>query len=309
MISSFLRLGKGMAAFEVFNKFEEFGCVPNFDTYYFTIEALCRRSIYSLAILVAKKMFDAGFLPDSEKIGQIICMFCQGNRTKEAHFGLCRTKKVDRAKKLLLKMVEAGLQPGNTVFNIVINGLSKTGDMDDAVETLGLMQRRGMKPDVYTYSVIMSGYARKGQMDEACKILEEAKKEHSKLCKATFHSLIRGFCKVRDYDKALKLLSEMKSYGVEPNVDVYDKLVQTLCLDALDWRRAEKLMEEMKEKGLYLPGKTKGFINEVKRLELEPEVFANFEANDEASISFVSTTNHCAKTTDEPTGFLDMQSN
>lgn len=327
LIASLSKLGKGKAAYEVFNKFEEFGCVPNADSYYYTVEALCRRSIFNWASLVVNKMLDAGILPESEKVGQIIFSFCKSKKPKEAHLvylyakehgknppqnaikflisalshvddtvnlalemlddlspearrrsitqythviqGLCRMKNVSKAKELLHKMVEAGPPPGNTVFNSVINSLSKAGDVEDAVATLRALQGRGLKPDVYTYSVIISGYAKGGLMDEACKLLKEAKKAHSKLCPATFHSLIRGYCKLKDHDKALKLLNEMKDYGVEPNVDEYNKLIQSLCLEALDWKRAEKLLDQMKEKGLFLPGITRGLINAVKELEQE----------------------------------------
>ncbi|KAL8166226.1 hypothetical protein V2J09_007725 [Rumex salicifolius] len=336
LIASLSRLGKGKAAYEVFNKFEGFGCVPNADTYYYTIEALCRRSIFNWASLVANKMLDSSILPESEKIGQIICSFCRGQHPKEAHLvylsakqhsklppqnavkflitalsrvddtvdlalellddlspearrrainqythviqGLCRMKNTNKAKDLLLKMVEAGPPPGNTVFNSVINSLSKAGDVEDAVATLRILQGRGLKPDVYTYSVIISGYTKGGSMDEACKLLKEAKKEHSKLCPTIFHTLIRGYCKLKEYGKALKLLKEMKKYGVEPNVDEYNKLIQSLCLDALDWKRAEKLLDQMKQKGLFLPGITKGLINAVKELEKEAKQEAKQEA-------------------------------
>ncbi|KMT14696.1 hypothetical protein BVRB_4g074630 [Beta vulgaris subsp. vulgaris] len=327
LLSAFSKLGKGKAAFEVFGKFEELGCVPNVDTYYFTIEALCKRSFYDWATLVCQKMLDAKMLPESEKVGEIISLYCKGHRSKEAHVvylaakennryppqkavnflvsclskvdetvnlaqemlvdfsgevrkhainpfswvirGLCRKKDIEGAKKLFNEMIVEGPPPGNGVFNVIINSLSKAGDLEEAKDMLKLMESRGLKPDVYSYSVIISGYSKGGLMEEACKVLSMAKKEHPKLCPATFHTLIRGYCNLRDFDNALKLLSEMKDYGVEANVDEYNKLIQSLCLKALDWKKAEKLLEEMKEKNLHLPGITRGLINAVKELEQE----------------------------------------
>ncbi|KAJ8450549.1 hypothetical protein Cgig2_020186 [Carnegiea gigantea] len=311
LISVFSKLGKGKAAFEVFGKFEEFGCVPNSDTYYLTIEALSRRAFSDWAVSVCQKMLDAGILPESEKIGNIISFLCKGRRDKEAHAvylaangknryppqrpvnflisclskgddtvhlaqqmlydlsveirkhavspfswvvrGLCRKSDTAGAKKLLFEMIERGPPPGNAAFNSVVNALSKAGDLEDAKEMLKLMERRGLKPDVYAYSVIISGYAKGGLMEEACKVLSEAREKHQKLHPVTFHSIIRGYCKLEEFDQALKLLSEMKGYGVEANVDEYNKLIQSLCLKALDWQTAEKLLEEMKDKGLHLP--------------------------------------------------------
>lgn len=338
LIAFFSRLGKGKAAFEVFNKFGDYGCEANEETYYFTIEALSRRKTLDWAWSVCEKMIETGSLPDSEKVGKIITWFCKGGKAKEAHVvytlakekkkypppsvvnflisslcqkdetvklaldmlgdflgegrkyaikpfssvirSLCRMKDVDGAKTLLSKMISEGPPPGNAVFNSVINAYSKAGDMSPAMEMLKLMQSRGLKPDVYTYTVLMSGFANGGQMEEACKILNEAKKNHSRLSPVTYHTLIRGYCKLEEFDNALKLLNEMKDVGVQPNVDEYNKLIQSLCLKALDWRTAEKLLEDMKLKGLHLNGITRALIRAVK--ELEEDAIENGEALVEA---------------------------
>ncbi|XP_043721137.1 pentatricopeptide repeat-containing protein At3g02650, mitochondrial-like [Telopea speciosissima] len=318
------KLGKGKAALEVFNKFVEFGCDPNADSYYLTINALCCRSFYDWAWSVCEEMLNTGNLPDSEKVGKIICCFCKGSRAKDAHLvylmakeknkypprscinflinslcgedgtvqlaaellhdfsgearryaikpfssvvcGLCRMKDVEAAKDLLFKMIDEGPPPGNAVFNSVISVLSKAGEMEEAMELLKVMESRGLRPDVYTYNVIMSGYAQGGHMEEACRVLLEAKKRHSKLTPVTYHILIRGYCKLEEFDKALKLLSEMKEFGVQPNSDEYNKLIQSLCLKSLDWKTSEKLLEEMKHNGLFLSGITRGLIRATKEL-------------------------------------------
>ncbi|GMI84164.1 hypothetical protein like AT3G02650 [Hibiscus trionum] len=327
LIALFSKLGKGKAAVEVFDKFSDFGCVPNEETYSFTIEALCRRSFYDWASSVCEKMLDAEISPDGERLGKIISWFCKGGKAKEAHAvylsavgknknlprssvsfligslckkdetvklasemldgfsgearkyaiktfstvvrGLCRTKDVDEANKVLLKMIEQGPPPGNAVFNSVVNGYSKAGDMDKAKEVMKLMEDRGLKPDVYSYTVVMSGYANGGQMDQAREVLSEAKNKHKKLSPVTYHTLIRGYCKLEQFDEALKLLAEMKDFGIEPNVDEYNKLIQSLCLKVLDWQTAEKLLNEMTENGLHLNGITRSLITAVKELEAE----------------------------------------
>ncbi|KAK7827631.1 pentatricopeptide repeat-containing protein [Quercus suber] len=333
LIALLSKLGKGKASLEVFNKFGDFGCVPNVDTYYFTIEALCRRSMFGWAWSVCEKMLDEGSVPENEKEGKIISWLCKGRKAKDAHsvylfakeknqitpqssvnflisslcredetvklalemlddfsgearkyaikpfstviHGLCRMKDVDGAKQLLSKMIAEGPPPGNAVFNSVISGYSKAGDLGEAIQIKKLMESRGLKPDVYTYTVIMSGYTNGGQMEEACKLLSEAKKKHSKLTPVTYHTLIRGYCKLEEFDKALKLLAEMKDFDVQPNVDEYNKLIQSLCLKALDWETAEKLLEEMKGKGLHLNGITKGLIRAVKEMEEEELVLGS----------------------------------
>ncbi|KAK2444352.1 pentatricopeptide repeat-containing protein, mitochondrial [Trifolium repens] len=327
LISSFSRLGKGKAALDVFEKFELFRCVPDADTYYFTIKALSRRSDFDLACSVCQKMLDALIIPDGEKVGKILSWLCKGEKAKEAHAvytaaienkrypplssvnflvtnlchknetvqlalevlndipmetrkraikpfsavvrALCRIKDVDSAKDLVLKMIADGPLPGNAVFNFVITGYSQVVEMGKAVEMLRLLESRGLKPDVYTYSVIASAYSNGGEMEEARKILEEAKKNHLKLSPVMYHTIIRGYCKLERFDEALELLTEMKDFGVRASADEYEKLIQSLCLKALDWERAEKLQEEMKEKGLHLKGITRALVRAVKETEKE----------------------------------------
>lgn len=327
LIGFLSRLGKCKAALDVFNRFEEFGCVPNDETYYLAVESLCRRSFYDWAWLVCQKMLNTGALPDSEKIGKIIVLLCKGNKPKEAYLiylaakendrypplgvvhalirtmskedetvnsalkilndfssearrhastsfrnvvsGLCRINDIDGGKSLLSKMIEGGPPPGNSVFNLIIHSLSKAGQFDEAKALLRLMESRGLKPDHYTYMVMMSGYSKLGLMDEACKIYSEAKQKHGKLSRASYHTMIRGYCRVNEYDKALKLLSEMEDDGVPPNVDEYNKLIQSLCLQALEWKTAEELLDVMKQKGLRLPSITAGLVQAVKELQLE----------------------------------------
>ena len=328
LIASLSKLGKGKAALEVFDKFEAFEIVPNADSYYSTVEALCKRWAFDSAWSVCRKMIDSQSLPDDgEKVGNIVSWFCKGKKSREAHEvymaakekskhlpmncvsflvailcqedetvglalemlndipgerrkhainpflavvrALCRVKDLDAAKKLVLEMIADGPPPGNAVFNFVITGYCKAGEMGQAVEIVKLLESRGLKPDLYAYAVLMSGYSNGGEMEEARKVLEEAKRKHSKLTPVMYHTLIRGYCKLEQFDKALELLTEMKDFGVSPNADEYEKLIQSLCLKALDWEKAEKLLEEMKENGLHLKGITRALIRAVKDMEKE----------------------------------------
>ncbi|ERN20282.1 hypothetical protein AMTRI_Chr06g200910 [Amborella trichopoda] len=183
--------------------------------------------------------------------------------------GLCRIGDMENAKILLFNMIDGGPPPGNAVFNFIINGYSKSGKPDEAIELLNLIENRGLRPDVYSYSVIMSSLVRSGRLDDACNLLNEAKKRHSVLTPVTYHILIRAYCNDGDFEKAISFLDEMKENGVHPNVDEYNKLIQSLCLNALDWRTAQKLLEEMTKAGLYPNAITRSLISAVKELEEE----------------------------------------
>uniref|UniRef100_A0ACD5WCP5 Uncharacterized protein n=1 Tax=Avena sativa TaxID=4498 RepID=A0ACD5WCP5_AVESA len=327
VVSMFWKLGKSKAALEVLDKFSEFGCTPDGDSYYLVIQAAGKKSMVGAAWGVCEKMVASGCFPDGKKTGEIVTFFCRGKKVTEAHsvylaakekkvqiptsaldflvgalarndetismalelleeyrgvslkhagksfaaviHGFCRMKNVKDAKKLLMRMVNLGPAPGSAVFNFVITGLSKEGEMDEAKGLIRVMESRGLRPDIYTYSVIMSGYTKGGMIDEAHSLLREAKKIHPKLSRVSYHILIRGYCKMEQFEKALECLKEMKEDGLLPNMDEYNKLIQSLCLKAMDWRTAEKLLEEMEGSGLRLKGITRSLVVAVKELEME----------------------------------------
>ncbi|CAD6228714.1 unnamed protein product [Miscanthus lutarioriparius] len=182
-----------------------------------------------------------------------------GNTFATVIHGLCRKKKLEDAKTLLMRMVNVGPAPA----------LSKQGEMENAKDLMRVMESQGISPDIYTYSVLMSGYIKGGMISEAHDLLREAKKVHPKLNRVAYHILIRGYCKMEDFEKAIECLKEMRKDGLLPNVDEYDKLIQSLCLKAMDWRRAEKLLEEMEDSGLCLRGISRSLIAAVKELEGE----------------------------------------
>ena len=116
LIALFSKLGKAKAAKEVFDKFEDFGCEPNADTYFFTIDALCRRSFFDWALSVSEKMIDAERLPDdAEKVGKIISWFCKGKKAKDAHLIYTLAK-------------EKELYPHRSSINFLISSLCRENE-------------------------------------------------------------------------------------------------------------------------------------------------------------------------------------
>ncbi|KAI3411703.1 uncharacterized protein J3R85_017662 [Psidium guajava] len=165
---------------------------------------------------------------------------------------LCWIGDFDGARKLFHRMTAEGPALGNAVFYHVISSCSEAEEMRSARVLMQVMKGEGLEPDVYTYTVIIAGYANSGEMDQARKVLLEAKMKHSKPTPVTCYSPIRGCCEIEGFDQALELFSEMKDCGFQPSVDGYNVLIQPLCLKVSDWEKAEKLLEEMEERGLHL---------------------------------------------------------
>ena len=140
--------------------------------------------------------------------------------------------------------------------------------MGKPMEMTSLRESTGCIPHVYTYTILASAYWNGGDMEEAPKILAEAKKKQVKLRHVMFHTLIRGYWKLEQFHEALKLSAGVRLW-CRPSVDEYDKLIQSLCLKALDWEMAEKLHEEMKGSGLRLKCMMRGLIRAVKEMDKE----------------------------------------
>ena len=66
LIALFSKFDKRKAGVEMFDKIGNFGCVSDKQTYCFTMEALCRLSIYDWAWYVYENMLDGESLPDGE---------------------------------------------------------------------------------------------------------------------------------------------------------------------------------------------------------------------------------------------------
>ncbi|KAG9439261.1 hypothetical protein H6P81_019426 [Aristolochia fimbriata] len=185
----FWKLGKGEAALEAFNKFEDFGCTPNADTHYLTIESLFSRSLFDDAWSVCEKLLQSGNLPSNEKIG--ISLACAKEVEPKMPIWI---GEAENAKNLLNKMTESGPPPGNAAFTSVISALSKAGDMEDAIALKNLMASRGLRPDMLIQSLCLKAL----DWQTAEVLVEEMKQEGLYL-----NGITRGLIKaVKDLESA-----------------------------------------------------------------------------------------------------------
>ncbi|BFG31127.1 hypothetical protein CerSpe_174010 [Prunus speciosa] len=273
LISSFSKLGKGKAVMEVFNKFGDFGCVPNADTYYFTIEALCRRSIFGWAESVCEKMLDAGILPDGEKVGRIISWFCKGKKAKDAHLvyssaanvkpqylppasvyllisSLCRE---DETVKLALDMLDdfAGEARKYAIkpFSAVVQGLCRIKDVDGAKKLLLEMTMKGPPPGNAVFNMVINGYCKAGDMGEAINMMNLMKSRGLKPDVYTYTVIMSGYTNGGQMEEACKILSEAKNKHPKLSPVTYHTLIRGYCkLEEFD--KGLKLLREMKDSGV-----------------------------------------------------------
>ncbi|GFP89853.1 pentatricopeptide repeat-containing protein at3g02650 mitochondrial [Phtheirospermum japonicum] len=218
LIAEFSRLGKGKAAFDVFNKFDEFGCELNDDTYYLTIEALCKRSFKDWASSVCEKMLSADKLPDSEKVGKIITYLCKGGLTKDAHLVYIYAK-------------DKKINPPKSSINFLISSLSRIETADKKTE-----KEINKELDRETISL-------------ALEMLSDYTAENRKHAIKPFSSVIKKLCWIQDVDGAKKLLLEMIEHGPPPGNAVFNCVINGLTKNG-NTEEAVSVMRLMEKRGL-----------------------------------------------------------
>ncbi|PWA91896.1 tetratricopeptide repeat (TPR)-like superfamily protein [Artemisia annua] len=277
LISLFSRLGKGMAGYEVFSKFEDLSCVTNADTYYYTIEALCRRSIYDNVGLVCEKMLSEGKLPDGGKVGSIMGFLCKGGMVKEAHSvylsakekkiyppqaavnflitSLCDRKKndVDNVR-LALKMLDDFTDEEKRKYAIkqytcVIQALCRINDIDGAKSLLAKMIDAGPPPGNTVYNTIINGLCKSGDMADAIKIMRMMEDRGLKPDVFAYTVIMSGYAKGGEMEEAAKILTEAKKNHCKLTPVTYHTMIRGYC-KLERFGKAVQLLEEMEEYGV-----------------------------------------------------------
>lgn len=288
LIGQFSRLGKGKAAFDVFNKFEEFGCLLNADSYYFTIEALCKRSFYDWAFLACEKMLEADKLPDIERVGKIISYLCKGDRTKDAHLvyiyakdkkiyppsssihnlisSLSRIKRTDKGTEqeidkehdretvsLALEMLNdySGVDRKSAIkpFSSVLKKLCWIQDIGRAKKLLLEMIDAGPPPGNSSFNYVINGLTKAGEMDETLKIMEMMKSRGLKPDVYTYSVIMSAYARDGAMEEACKIYDEAKKKHSKLSPITYHTLIRGFCrLEQFD--KAVDILGEMKQYGV-----------------------------------------------------------
>lgn len=272
LISSFSKLGEGKAALEVFNKFDDFGCVPNADSYYLAIEALCKCSEFDCAQSVSEKMIDARISFDAVKAGRIISWFCKAGMAKEAlsiylllkeekqckprssvNFlisSLCREdKNVKLALDLLQDITGEARKYAIKPFSAVVQGLCRIKDVDGARKLLLEMTKDGPPPGNAVFNFVINGYSKAGDMEDAIEIMKLMESRGLKPDVFTYTVIMSGYAKGGQMEEACNILSEAKKKHAKLTPVAYHTLISSFCkLEEFD--KALELLHEMKDYGV-----------------------------------------------------------
>ncbi|KAL7155829.1 hypothetical protein ABFS83_03G101900 [Erythranthe nasuta] len=289
LIEVFSRLGKAKAAFDVLNKFEELGCVPNADTYYSTLEVLCKRSFYTWACSVCEKMLSADKLPDAERVGKIISSLCKGGMMKDAHlvylyakdkkicppqssidFLIGSLSRIERAGKGSEKEIDKELDKQNVSsalemlndypaekrkyaikpFSSVINKMCWIEDVEGAKKLLLKMVESGPHPGNAVFNCVINGLAKAGDIKESLYLIKVMKSRGLKPDVYTYSVIMSSYARGGEMEKACKIFAEAKKNHSKLTTVTYHTLIRGFCkLEQFD--KAVDLLREMKKHGVH----------------------------------------------------------
>ncbi|KAE9600768.1 hypothetical protein Lal_00011229 [Lupinus albus] len=263
IIMSFSKLGKGRTAHEVFDKFELFQCVPNANTYYFTIEARCRRKDFDQASSLCQKMIDAEIMPDDEKVGKIISWFCKGERLKQAHSVYLAAK--EKGKKVPLCSVSsliAKLCQQSKIIRVngkpVIRKLKPVGESCEENENVGLAlemlygipgveKKHAMK----SFSAVIQALCRIKDVGAAKELILKMIVDGPPPGNGVFNFVITEYAKAGQMVQAIEMLRLLESRGLKPDLYTYAVLMSGYS-NGGEMEEAKKIFEEAKKKHVKL---------------------------------------------------------
>ncbi|GFY95227.1 tetratricopeptide repeat (TPR)-like superfamily protein [Actinidia rufa] len=141
-------------------------------------------------------------------------------------------------------MLDNGVNPDITIYNVLINMFFKEGCLKNASELFRKVQECGPEPDIVTYNTVICGYCSLKMLDEGVQLYEEMKCGCIKPNAITFTILIDAFCKEGRMDDASFFFSTMLETGPEPNVVTYSCLIDVSYSILIDGLCKRGLVEE-----------------------------------------------------------------
>lgn len=213
------------AAFRVFRKMPEYGCIPDSYTYGTLISGLCKLGKISEAKELFKEMSTKGCSRTVITYNSLI-------------HGLCLSNNLDEAMDLLAEMRSNGIEPNMVTYNSSMDGLCKGGRSSQAMDLLDKMVSEHHLPNRITYSTLIDGLCKEEKIWVALEILDRMKLQGCKPDAGLYSKVINGLCATHKFQEAANLLDEMILCGISPNrvtrsvhVKMHNVVVQGLCID------------------------------------------------------------------------------
>ncbi|XP_047310987.1 pentatricopeptide repeat-containing protein At2g17525, mitochondrial [Impatiens glandulifera] len=263
-------LGRGRRikeAIKVLDLPVKFGKSPSLKLFNSILDVLVKEDIDLAKKYYKMKMMESGVVGDDYTYGIMMKGLCSTNRIDEGFKllaamkshgrtpstviyntllnGLCKNKKVGRARSLMNEMGN----PNEVTYNILISAYCREENVVQALVMLEKCFDNGITPDVITVTKLVEILCNEGRLNEAVEVLEKMEVKGGKLDVVAYNTLLKGYCMARKSNIAVKFLKGMEMKGYLPDVGTYNTIIRGL-FESGDPNKAIDLSHEMKTAGI-----------------------------------------------------------
>lgn len=241
LMERYVNTGKADRAVRVFLSMHKQGCIQDLSSFNTLLDVMCKSGRVEKACSLFR-VFRRRFGADCITYNIIAD-------------GWCRIKQTPRAIATLKDMVESGIDPTLTTYNILLKGFFRAGQVKEALEFFRQMKIRcierdssGCGPDVVSYTTVVHGLGVAGHVDKARKVFEEMIKNGCNPSIPTYNAMIQVLCKKDSVKNAIKMFEQMTATGCVPNTITYNLITRGFCHSG-DMDGAEGFVSRMKLDG------------------------------------------------------------
>ncbi|KAK9292817.1 hypothetical protein L1049_020797 [Liquidambar formosana] len=199
------------------NDLQNWGMVPNLETYLIMVNEHCNQRDLASAFDVLDQMDDRGLRPGVAIYDSIIGCLSTEKRIFEAEImfkrmleagvdpdevvyitminGYSKNGRAFEARQLFDKMIEHGIEPSSRAYTALINGLVKKNMTEKAYLYLDRMLEDGFVPDTVLYTSLINQFLRKGELEFTCRLIDLMERSKIECDLVTWIVLVNGFCR------------------------------------------------------------------------------------------------------------------
>nr|GEV74141.1 hypothetical protein [Tanacetum cinerariifolium] len=226
----------------LFFHMQSLGHCPNVVSYTTLIDGYCRIGELAYAHKVFNEMLECGVRPNALTYSVLIRgVLCKGN----VEFGY-----LPLLKKLWETMADEddGHLVNHAAFTNLISTLCQEGMFKDVFDIAEKMPQGKNVDEAFAYGEMINSLCRYGRHHGASRIVYMMRKLGCVPSLVSYNSIVHGLAKNGGYLRAYQLLEQGIGIGYVPSEYTYKVLIDCLCLEEYDLRKAKKLLDIMLNK-------------------------------------------------------------
>ncbi|XP_010481820.1 PREDICTED: putative pentatricopeptide repeat-containing protein At5g43820 [Camelina sativa] len=235
MISGWSKLGEIEEMEKVLKEMVESGFGPDCLSYSHLIEGLGRAGRVNESVEIFDNIRHKGNVPDANVDNAMICNFISA-------------RDFDESMRYYRRMLDEECEPNLETYSKLVSGLIKGRKVSDALEIFEEMLSRGVLPTTGLVTSFLKPLCSYGPPHAAMVIYQKSRLAGCKVSESAYKLLLKRLSRFGKCGMLLNVWDEMQECGYPSDVEVYEYIVDGLCIIGhLD--NAVLVMEEAMRKG------------------------------------------------------------